>query len=311
MPRILVTGCSGFLASYLIDLLKDKKGYEIHGLTEVVDFKSSQCRVYHLDLRDPDKTGRVIKSVKPEIVYHLAAVSNVGYSWKNQRLTYEVNFIGSSNTIENLWRHCPESRIILMSSAELYGGGGKKPIKENLPTVIRNPYALSKLAMEMVGDMYFNSLGMDIIKVRSFNFTGPGQDKNFVCSDFACQIAEIERGRRDPVIRVGNLAAVRDFSDVRDIAGYLIAIGEQGERGSLYHVCSGTGYSINSMLESLLSFSKVKIEVVVDRLKFRPVDTPFLVGDCSLIRKKLNCNPRFDLHQTLLDVLNYWRNQIK
>jgi GDP-4-dehydro-6-deoxy-D-mannose reductase len=165
--------------------------------------------------------------------------------------------------------------------------------------------------MEMVGDMYVNSMGMDIIKVRSFNFAGPGQDEHFVCSDFSSQIARIEKGKRKPVIRVGNLSAVRDFSDVRDVAMYLKKIGERGQCGHLYHICSGNRISIQSVLDMLISFSKVEIEVVIDQSKFRPVDTPVLVGDCRLIREKFNCYPRFDFSQTLLDILNEWRNRIQ
>lgn len=311
MPRILITGCSGFLARYLIELLENNNDNEIHGFTEIKDFKSDRFQVHCLDIRDSQKMELAIESLKPEIVYHLAAVSNVAFSWKNPKLTYEVNFMGSSTLIKSLHRHCPESRVILMSSAELYGSGNKDPIAENHPTLIRNPYALSKLAMEMVGDMYVDSMGMDIIKVRSFNFTGPGQDKQFVCSDFACQIAQIEKGERKPVIRVGNLSAVRDFSDVRDVAVYMVEIGKRGVHGSLYHICSGNRYSIQSILDILLSFSKVKIEIVVDQSKFRPVDIPVLVGDCSLLRKKFNCYPRFDFSQTLMDILNDWRNRIQ
>lgn len=311
MPRILITGCSGFLSGYLIDQLGNEDENEVHGLTEISDFKSDRFQVHYLDIRDSKEMDRTIQSLKPELVYHLAAISNVAFSWKNPKLTYEVNFIGSSNLLESMHRYCPKSRIILMSSAELYGNGNNEPISENHPTLIRNPYALSKLAMETAGDMYIGSMGMDVIKVRSFNFTGPGQDSHFVCSDFASQIARIEKGEQKPVIKVGNLSAVRDFSDVRDVALYLVEVGKWGDRGGLYHVCSGNRYTIQSILDLLLSFSKVKIEIVVDQSKFRPVDTPVLVGDCSLLKKKFNCHPRFEFSQTLLDMLNDWRNRIQ
>ena len=312
MSRILITGCSGFLAHFLINQLREEgSGHDIHGLTEVTDFKSDRFHVHNLDIRDSEKIDLAIKSLRPDIVYHLAAVSNVAYSWKNPKLTYEVNFIGSSNLFESLHRYCPESRVVLMSSAELYGKGSNEPIAENHPVVIRNPYALSKRAMEIAGDMYAGAMGMDIIKVRSFNFTGPGQDKHFVCSDFAYQIARIEKGGREPVIRVGNLSAVRDFSDVRDIALYLVEIGKRGESGFLYHVCSGIRNSIQSVLDRLLSISEVEIEIVVDQSKFRPVDTPILVGDCSLLKRKFNCHPRFEFSQTLEDILNDWRYRIQ
>ena len=311
MAKILVTGCSGFLAHYLVDFLKIRQEDTLFGMTEEDDFSSEKYTVFRIDIREQDEVRKIIKEVRPEIIFHLAAVSNVGFSWKNQKMTYEVNFIGSSNILEAVKLFCPQSRVILISSAELYGSGQSEKIDEKSSVVIKNPYALSKYAMEMLGDLYINSMDLDVIKIRSFNFTGPGQSKNFVCSDFAYQIAQIEKGNRIPEIRVGNLAAVRDFSDVRDIARYLVTIAEKGRKGCLYNICSGKGYSIKDILNLLISFSEKKIEVKIDQNKFRPTDTPFLVGDCNLIREQFRCYPEFDIQQTLLDILNYWRGFLK
>jgi len=307
MSRILITGCSGFLASYLIKQLNKDKSHEITGITEIISFSSTDYQVYHVDIRERDEVFKLIQSIKPEIIFHLAAISNVGFSWKNQKLTYEINFIGSSNVIEAVSLFSPESRIILMGSAELYGDSGKDPINEKYKISAKNPYALSKMAMEMVGNLYIESRGLDIIKIRSFNFTGPGQEVKFVCSDFAFQIAMIEKGKKEPIIKVGNLKSIRDISDVRDIARYLSVIAEKGKTGDVYNLGSGISNPIKELLDILLSYSKVKIEVLEDSEKLRPIDIPILTCDCSLIRSRFGCRPEFKIQQTLLDILNYWR----
>jgi GDP-4-dehydro-6-deoxy-D-mannose reductase len=317
MKNVLITGCSGFLGPFLIDRLGSEqenlcKYKDITGITEIFGYKSPTINVSIVDIRNRDQVFDIIEKVKPEIVFHLAAVSNVGFSWTNQKLTYEINFIGSSNLLEALKQFSPRCRVLLMSTAELYGGSDKDVMDESLPTSARNPYALSKKAMEMAADLYIQSEGMDIVKLRSFNFTGPGQDRKFVASDFSFQIAQIEKGKREPVIRVGNLSAVRDISDVRDIARFLavIAADTKAESGGIYNLCSGSAFSIGDILDILLSLSSEKITVEVDKDKFRPIDVPRLVGDNSLIGKTFNLHPQFEIKQTLSDLLNYWRERI-
>ena len=294
MKKILITGCSGFLGTYLSGVLKENNNNVLYGITEVSGYKADNMDVFTVDIREREEVFRVVEEVKPDFTFHLAAISNVGFSWRNQKLTYEVNFIGSSNLVEALSFFSPGSRIILMSTAE---------ISDKI-----SPYSLSKAAMEMMGDLYINSKNMDIIKIRSFNFTGPGQDRQFVASDFAFQISEIEKGNKKPVIEVGNLSAVRDFSDVRDISRYLRTISYMGDRGDTYLLCSGKSFSIKEILDILLSLSEKKIKVVVDKNKFRPVDAPVLEGDNSVLKNKFNLKPRYDMKQTLLDLLNYWRS---
>lgn len=311
VTRVLVSGCSGFLAGYLIDDLKKKSDHLIYGVTEIENIEIPGCIVFQADIRNQERIWEVIKEVKPDIVYHLAALSNVGFSWKNPKETYEVNIIGSSNLIEAVSLFCPRSRIILMSSAELYGNNTLRKIDENAPVVIKNPYALSKYAMEMVGDLYVASREMDIIKIRAFNFTGPGQNHHFVCSDFAYQIARIESGTVEAKLQVGNLSAVRDITDVRDISRYLCAIADKGKSGCVYNLCSGQARSIQEILNILLSYSTVRIDVVEDPKKFRPIDTPVLEGDCTLIRRQFGLSPQFELEQTLHDILQYWRSNLK
>lgn len=304
----MITGCSGFLAPYLASTLQRQGRNSIFGITEETDFVSDDFRVFHVDIRDRVPVRQIVANIKPDIIFHLAAISNVGFSWKHQKLTYEVNFIGSLNLLEAVEAFCPQSRVLLMSSAEIYGSHSEI-LREDTPPGARNPYSLSKYAMELMGDLLVEKKHVNIVKIRCFNFTGPGQGPQFVCSDFASQIAAIEKGRREPVMWVGNLTAARDFSDVRDIARYLSVIARQGEQGGVYNLCSGSSHSIRQILDILLGYSASCIEVKTDPKKFRPVDIPVLAGDNSRIRKKFNLSPDYTLEQTLSDLLNYWRKK--
>ena len=200
MKKILITGCSGFLGSHLTGVLENEADVSLSGITEVSDFTSSKLDVYHVDIRERQRVFEVVKALQPHLVFHLAAVANVGFSWTHQALTYEINFIGSSNLVEAISEAAPRCRILLMSSAELYGNCKGDACKESdsiSVTSPKNPYSLSKYAMEMVGNLYRQAKQMDIVTVRSFNFTGPGQNDQFVASDFSRQIAEIESGKRE------------------------------------------------------------------------------------------------------------------
>jgi GDP-4-dehydro-6-deoxy-D-mannose reductase len=307
MNRILVTGCSGFLASHLLKLLQQDGKSKIFGITEVPGFSYPHVEVSQVDIRRRDDVIHLLAGIRPDITYHLAAVTNVGFAWKNPYLTYEVNFFGSSNLLEAILPIAPHSKLVLMSSAEVYRSDGKTPINEGSPTQSQNPYALSKLVMEMLGDLYWKTHGLNVCKLRAFNFTGPGQDMKFVASDFASQIAASEKGKQEAVIRVGNLAAIRDFSDVRDIARYVQVIGQRGKGGEVYNLCSGRNYSINKILEILLSYAKKAIRVEVDAEKFRPLDNPRIDGDPSRIKTEFGLRPEIAMEKTLLDLLDYWR----
>ncbi len=307
MSRILVTGCSGFLASHLLKRLLREPGTKVFGITEVPGFTYPEVEVFQVDIRRREDIAQMLEIIRPDVTIHLAAVANVGFAWKNPELTYDVNFMGSSNLLEALQASAPDSRLLLMSSAEVYQTGGGEAIREENPIQCQNPYALSKMAMEMLGDLYFRAFAMKVFKIRAFNFTGPGQDRKFVAADFASQIAAIERGERPPVIRVGNLEAVRDFSDVRDIARYVQVIGARGEGGEVFNVCSGKTYSIRHILDVLLARARVPIRVEVDTDKFRPLDNPVMRGNPALVRRRFGLAPEYAIEQTLLDLLDYWR----
>ncbi|MBN2346884.1 MAG: GDP-mannose 4,6-dehydratase [Candidatus Aminicenantes bacterium] len=311
MSRILVTGCSGFLAAHLLRRLQRRPGNKLFGITEVPGFTFPDVEVFQVDIRRREDIAHMLEIIRPDLTFHLAAVTSVGYAWKNPELTYEVNFLGTSNLLEALQASAPESRLLLMSSAEVYRARDGEPLGESSPLLCQNPYALSKMAMELLGDLYGRAFGMRSFKVRAFNFTGPGQDRNFVASDFAAQIAAIEKGERPPVIRVGNLEAVRDFSDVRDVARYLEVIAAGAQGGELFNVCSGSTFSIRRLLDVLLEQARVPIHVEVDPDRFRPLDNPVLRGDAGLIRRRFGLEPEYPIERTLGDLLDSWREALR
>ncbi|HSQ34610.1 MAG TPA: GDP-mannose 4,6-dehydratase [Candidatus Binatia bacterium] len=307
LNRVLITGCSGFLAAHLMKLLQHEVGNRLFGITEVPGFSHAGVEVCQLDIRRRDDLIRLLADIRPHVIFHLAAVTNVGFAWKNPALTYEINMLGSSNLLEAILPVSPQARVVLMSSAEVYRGRVETPISEDSPVQCQNPYALSKLAMEMLGDLYWNAHHLHVCKLRAFNFTGPGQDAKFVASDFASQIAAIEKGKKEAVIRVGNLAAIRDFSDVRDVARYVQLLGRHGRGGEVYNLCSGRSYAISQILEMLLALAAKPIRVQVEAAKFRPVDNPQIHGDPSRLRSEFTLQPEFTMEKTLSDLLDYWR----
>ena len=309
MRRVLITGCTGFLGRHLADHLSGDSRNRLFGITDEAGTDISGMEVRRVDIRDREAVFQVIAEWKPEQVFHLAAVTNVGFSWNHQLLTYEVNFLGSLHIMEAMADYAPTGRVLVMSSAET-AGLQMEETSEGPRLSIRSPYALSKAAMEMLGTLFNARDSLAVIPVRAFNFTGPGQDPQFVAPDFARQVALIEAGRSEPVIRVGNLSSRRDFSDVRDMARYVAAAGFNAEKGRLIRLGSGRVISIRMILDTLLSMSDVRIRVEMDPGKFRPLDIRELAGECPFLHKEMGMKPEYSLERTLADLLEEWRRRV-
>jgi len=310
MPNVLITGCSGFLGRHLAAWLQRDPQYQLIGMTDETGVTVPGVDLHTMDIRDRDGLCKAISEWKPAQVFHLAAITNVGFSWQCQRLTYEVNFMGSLNLLEALVKYAPQSRILVMSSAEM-DGLGLEETPEGAQISIRSPYALSKAAMEMLASLFNARHALEVIPVRAFNFTGPGQQPQFVAPDFAMQVARIEAGLAPALIRVGNLSARRDFSDVRDMARYVAAAGFKGTKGRLMRLGSGRVIPVKRILDILLSLSNVPIRVEVDPKRFRPLDIPELSGECRILHQEMGLAPEYSLEQTLNDLLNEWRQRVK
>ena len=316
--KVLITGITGFVGSHMVEYLMTKPGIEIYGVkrwrsrTEHIEHIFDKVDIRECDIRDLSSVTQIIKEIMPDWIFHLAAQSFVPTSWHAPAETLTTNIIGNLNILEAVRAVGINPRIQIAGSSEEYGMVYKDeiPVKETNQLRPLSPYAVSKVGQDMLSYQYFMSYKLNIIRTRGFNHTGPRRGEVFVTSNFAKQIAEIEKGLKEPVIYVGNLEAVRDFTDVRDmVKGYYLAL-DKGEPGEVYNICSGKGYAIKDVLEMLLKLSKVKVEIKQDPARLRPSDVPILIGDNTKFIKQTGWKPEIPFEQTLKDILDYWRERV-
>ena len=309
--KALITGIAGFVGNYLTEELI-KHGIDVYGtILDHEVYHGNAKGVFTMNLLNYDEIESVMTELQPDYIFHLAGQSSVGLSWKKPQLTIETNVVGTINLLEVVRLTCKDTRILIVGSSDEYGVIRVEdcPINEMLPLHPQNPYATSKKAQEEIALQYCKSYGMDIVLVRAFNHIGPGQLKGFVVADFASQIAEIENGFVPPVIKVGNLDAKRDFSDVRDVVSAYYLIMDKGLKGEIYNVGSGEAIAVKNILQMLLSFSECNILVEDDINRFRPSDIPLIECDSSKLVAATGWTKNKRLEKTLLDILNYWRNK--
>lgn len=314
--RALITGITGFAGSYLAEYLLAQKDSEVWGIdrarTDNIKHIEDRLHVIECDLRDASSVGKAIREIRPDKIFHLAAQSFVPGSWKAPAETITTNIIGQLNIFEAVKAAGINPCIQIACSSEEYGAvrPGETPIKETNPLRPLSPYGVSKVGQDVLGYQYAISYKMNIILTRAFNHTGPRRGEAFVESNFAQQIARIEKGRQKPVIYVGNLEARRDYTDVRDmVRAYWLAT-EKCTAGEEYNICSGRDWAIRQVLDILLSYSKIKVDIQPDPSRMRPADVPVLLGDNAKFRGQTGWKPEIPFEKTLLDVLNYWRERI-
>lgn len=315
--RLLITGITGFVGSHMAEYAL-AHGAEVFGSsrwrsrTENIELLRSQIKLIECDLRDLASVRGLLETAEPTHVVHLAAQSFVGASWQTPAETLSTNIISQVNLLEGIRRLTIAPRVLVVGSSEEYGFvcPEELPIRETNPLRPLSPYAVSKVAQDMMGYQYFMSYGLPIIRTRAFNHEGPRRGEVFVTSNFAKQVAEIEAGMREPMMSVGDLTPRRDFSDVRDVVrGYWLLL-ERGEPGEVYNLCSGRSWAIQQVLEFLLEQSRVKrIAVETDPARLRPSDVMILEGDSSKIRKATGWEVEIPFERTLKDLLAYWRQR--
>jgi GDP-4-dehydro-6-deoxy-D-mannose reductase len=261
--------------------------------------------VYALDVTDTAAVERVVAEVAPDGVFHLAGQAFVPDSQQQPGRTFEINTIGTVNVLAAVRRARPGARVLAVGSGEVYGmiDETNLPIDEDCPLRPLNPYAASKAAADLVAYQWAIGDGLDVVRVRPFNHTGPGQRRSFVCPDFASQLAEIERGERPPRLAVGDLDVVRDFSDVRDVVSAYLCAWERGRAGEAYNVCSGVGRSVRDVLDALIAMTKVHVEISVETARIRPRRVPRVVGAADKLRRETGWAPHHDWADTLASVL--------
>jgi len=317
--RILITGISGFTGSHLADYFLAQGKHEIFG---TIKWRSNRENIRHIeekinfvdcDIRDAFAMKTVLQTSKPDHIFHLAAQSYVPFSWRVPQETLQTNIIGELNLFECVRDLKMDPMIHIAGSSEEYGlvFPDELPIAEDNPLRPLSPYAVSKVAQDLLGFQYFKSYGMRIVRTRAFNHTGPRRAEVFVTSNFSKQLIEIERGKKKPVLRVGNLDAVRDFLDVRDVArAYALAL-EKGTPGEVYNIASGKGIKIRDLLNKLVSMSKIEIEIEQDPARLRPSDVELLTGSAEKFQTATGWRPEIPFDKTLEDLMDYWRGIIK
>jgi len=316
--KVLITGISGFAGSHLAEYALTKEA-EVHGTTrwrsklENLQEIKEVVTLHECDINDAFAFQEVIKKVKPDYIFHLAAQSFVKASWTEPYQTLHTNIIGELNLFEAV-KSIPnyKPRILIAGSSEEYGQQetGPNGLNEEDSLLPISPYGVSKVAQDLLAFQYFKSYGMHIVRTRAFNHCGPRRGEVFVCSTFAKQIAEIEKDKKKlPIIYTGNLDAERDFTDVRDtVRGYWLAL-EKGEAGEVYNICSNKSIPIKNILRKLLSMSKREIEIRNDPNRMRPSDLKVLVGNNKKFCEKTGWKNQIPIDQTLEDLLNYWREK--
>jgi len=316
--KILITGLSGFAGKHLIEYLSLGGVHEFFGVdlercSSSLNTGDSSLAQEKADLARRDEVDRIINRVQPDQVYHLAAQSSVRRSWEDPVGTFRSNVFSGINLLESIRAGNPGTAILVVCTAEVYGESAEgDAIKESDSIFPGNPYAVSKAAMDFMASIYYKAYGLKVTVARSFNHIGPGQSEGFVCSDFARQVALIEAGKQEPVIKVGNLDSSRDFLDVRDVAKAYWHIMNRGKPGQAYNVCSGIPVKVSSLLEMLIALSRRKdIEIKLDKDKFRPIDIPAIYGDNSRLAAETGWQPQYKLDESLSDILDWWRKMIR
>lgn len=312
MNKVLITGATGFVGHYLTDYLSSKNESELFG-TSLSDSNSTEnkIKIEKIDLSVSDDVIRLVDEIKPDHIYHLAALSSPGDSYDNatkvvlSNIEIQMNLLNAVKSSDLI-----DSRILIVSSGEVYGqvDPADLPLKEDTKLRPCNPYAVSKIAQDYVALQYNLSYKLKTISVRAFNHTGPFQTPSFAIPAFAKQIAQIEKGQQEPILKVGNLSAKRDFTDVRDIVKGYELIMEKGIPSEIYNIGSGKSHSMKELLDVLLSLTDKKIEIQEDPSKLRPVSVPDVYCEFSKLKELTGWTPSIEIEKTLKDTLDYWRS---
>jgi GDP-4-dehydro-6-deoxy-D-mannose reductase len=292
--RVLVTGAGGFAGSHLVEYLRSQSHHVVGWTRQTVD------------LLDRDRVRSAIGELRPTQVYHCAGMAHVADSWHQTAQPLESNVMGTEYLFQALRLEKVRCRVLIPGSATVYAPS-TEPLSEDAAVVPASPYAISKLAQEQLALRAIHEDGLDVVVTRSFNHTGPRQTPAYVAPSIARQIALIERGTLEPVIKVGNLDARRDLTDVRDVVRAYAALMQHGTTGVIYNVASGVARSIQSVLEALVSRAKVPVRIEVDQARMRPNDVPVVVGSYSRLNEVTGWRPEIPFEQMLDDLLSYWR----
>ena len=315
--KAFITGIAGFAGRHITEYLQSR-GDEVAGLEwgdadEIKPFaKAHNVKIFAGDLREEAAVSKAIKQFKPDAVYHLAAQSSVRLSFENPIETFSVNVIGTLVLLETISKSGLPIKTLVITSSEIYGPltQDECPVKEDHPLRPVNPYAVSKAAVDLMAYQYNKTYGLPVYIARAFSHSGPWQKTVGVLSDWAFQIAKIDLGVSQPVLKVGNINVQRDYTDVRDVVKAYVGIVEKGKPGEPYNVCSGVGYQLSELLTKYQELTPKIIEVQSDQSRMRPVDIPILIGSNEKIKMDTGWNPTIPIEKTLKDTFIFWRDYL-
>ena len=309
--KAMIIGAAGFVGPYLAEAVHQNMFCDVvvtklkHEKLEIPN-----VRTIDLNILVEQEICDVLKKELPDYIFHLAAQSSVALSWKNPKLTVDVNVVGALNLLNAIRKLDYNPKVLIVGSGEEYGRVTDCPISENTVQRPGNVYAVTKATQNMMAAIYARAYGLHLVMTRSFNHIGPKQIPQFVVADFCSQVVKIEKGLQEPVLKVGNLSAKRDFTDVRDVARAYTRLILYGKPGETYNVGSGHAIAIEDILKVILSLSKSEIKVEIDPGKLRPVDVPIIEADTAKIFNDTGWKPEISLEQTISDTLQYWRDTV-
>lgn len=314
--RALITGINGFVGGHLAEHLLAETDWQVFGTVREAELQlptlREHVRATHVDLLDAAAVTRCIAAIQPDVVFHLAAQAHLPTSFRDPAGTLTGNILMQLHLFEAMRAASLDPTIVVVGTGEEYGAvqPHEQPVKEGTPLRPVNPYAVSKVAQDMLAYQYFAAHKLKTIRMRPFNHSGPRQEDRYAITGFAHQIARIEAGLQSPVVRVGNLQAQRDFTDVRDIVRAYRLAAELGEPGEVYNLGSGQPVAIQEILDRLLRLSQVRIEVQPDPERMRPADVPVIACDATRFRERTGWQPQIELEQMLRDILDDWRSRV-
>lgn len=315
-----ITGASGFVAGHLIETIFNN---DADARITALDLSKPDFSFINSSLRNSIQYAKVdllsindliaiFKTSRPHFIIHLAAFSSVAYSWQKPIDCFNNNFNIFLNVLEAVKKTSSETRILSVGSSEQYGvvSADKIPLKETEPPNPISPYAVARVAQEYMASVYVKGFKLDIVSTRSFNHFGPRQDERFVLSGFARQVAEIKMGIRKPLINVGNLSIIRDFTDVRDVSKAYLLLLDKGTPGEIYNVCCGTGKKLEDCLNLLIEIAGINCKIQRSEELIRPVDNPIIIGDNAKLKKETGWVPETPFETTLNDLYEYWMSKV-
>ncbi|MDR3586007.1 MAG: GDP-mannose 4,6-dehydratase [Desulfosporosinus sp.] len=309
--RVLITGAGGFVGNHLIKELS-KRGHEVLAGTLSGDITSKICQRLEFNITESYQVEAILRDLKPEGIIHLAAQSMVKHAWEYPLETVQVNTVGTIVLLNAVKKYLPLTKVVCVGSSEEYGLSAKtgKPLTEEDPCMPQNPYATSKFAAGLIALQMAKRDNLYVIHVRAFNHFGPGQQLGFVVSDFASQIARIEEGLTESVLKVGELSASRDFTDVRDVVRAYALLLENEVKPGIYNICSGVPRAAKEILDFLVKAAKTPIRIQVDETRYRLSDVPVFIGSSAKVHKAVAWQLERNFYVSLTETLDWWRQNI-